>query len=125
MAVEAQPIEEEQRPRYNPATDTEFPPPYLGRTVHVVDTVVNVHPDETPHPKVRRGEMGKVLFNYGRNVISKDPIARTNSNRARDKLNVFTDVLRKAPEGAVNPRQTPVPDKAAMSRHIERVGKAF
>jgi reductive dehalogenase len=126
MAVETQAgSSQEDRPRYDPATDAEFPPPDLGRSVRVVDTVVNVHPDETPHPRVRRGEMGKVLFNYGRNVVSPDPIARTNSTRARDKLNVFTDALRKAPEGKVNPYKTPVPDPAAMSRHIERVGKAF
>src|SRR5260370_34479846 len=85
------------RPRYNPALDSSFPPPDLGRTVHVVDTVVNVHPDETPHPKVRRGDMGKALFNYGRNTISPDPIARTNSNRSRDKRNSFTDLLRTSP----------------------------
>jgi reductive dehalogenase len=113
------------RPRYDPAVDTSFPPPDLGRTVHVVDTVVNVHPDETPHPRVRRGDMGKALFNYGRNTVSTDPIARTNSNRARDKHNYFTDLLRKAPSGKVNPRQTPVPDPAVMSRHIKRVGKYF
>src|SRR5436853_6337824 len=90
------------RPQYDPSVDTEFPPPDLGPSVHVVGTVVNVHPDETPHPRVRRGEMGKVLFNYGRNLISKDPIARTNSNRARDKQNVFTDALRRAPAGTIN-----------------------
>src|SRR5579859_484154 len=113
------------RPRYNPALDTAFPPPDLGRTVHVVDTVVNVHPDETPHPKVRRGDMGKSLFNYGRNSVSPDPIARTNSNRARDKRNYFTDLLRKAPAGKVNPEQTPVNDPAAMTRHIKNVGRYF
>src|SRR5258708_28995650 len=114
-----------RRPRYDPAVDTSFPPPDLGRTVHVVDTVVNVHPDETPHPRVRRGDMGKALFNYGRNTVSTDPIARPNSNRARDKHNYFTDLLRKAPSGKVNPRQTTVPDPAVMSRHIKRVGKYF
>jgi epoxyqueuosine reductase QueG len=113
------------RPRYNPATSPEFPPPDLGRTVHVVDTVVNVHPDETPHPRVRRGEMGKALFNYGRNTVSPDPIARTNSNRARDKRNFFTDGLRRAPSGKINPRRTPVPDPAAMARHIKNVGRYF
>src|SRR5919201_6728052 len=118
MAVETK----QDRPRYDPATDAEFPPPDLGRSVRVVDTVVNVHPDETPHPRVRRGEMGKVLFNYGRNVVSPDPLARTNSTRARDNLTVFTDVLQRAPEGTVNPDRTPVPDPAAMSRHITRVG---
>jgi ferredoxin len=113
------------RPRYDPATDAEFPPPNLGRTVHVVGTVVNVHPDETPHPKVRRGDMGKVLFDFGRNTISSDPLARTNSNRCRDKGNVFTDVLRRGPAGEINPRRTEVPDPVAMSRHIKRVGHYF
>jgi hypothetical protein len=93
--------------------------------VHVVGTVVNVHPDETPHPRVRRGEMGKTLFNYGRNSMSPDPIARTNSNRTRDKRNYFTDQLRKAPSGGINPHKTPVPDPAAMARHIKNVGRYF
>jgi reductive dehalogenase len=113
------------RPRYDPARDTSFPPPDLGRTVHVVDTVVNVHPEETPHPRVRRGDMGKALFNYGRNTVSTDPIARTNSNRARDKHNYFTDLLRKAPSGTVNPHRTPITDPSAMARHIKRAGKYF
>src|SRR5260370_31881071 len=113
------------RPRYDPAVDTSFPPPDLGRSVHIVDTVVNVHPEETPHPRVRRGDMGKTLFNYGRNTVSTDPIARTNSNRARDKNNYFTDLLRKAPAGTINPRRTPVADPAAMARHIKRAGKYF
>src|SRR5229473_6397008 len=113
------------RPRYNPAVDTSFPPPDLGRTVHVVDMVVNVHPEETPHPRVRRGDMGKALFNYGRNTISTDPIARTNSNRARDKHNYFTDLLRKAPSGTINSQRTLVPDPAAMTRHIKNVGRYF
>jgi len=30
------------RPKYDPAVDAEFPPPNLGRSVHVVGTVVNV-----------------------------------------------------------------------------------
>jgi hypothetical protein len=98
------PSQAPQRPQYDPATDTSFPPPDLGRTVRVVDTVVNVHPDETPHPRVRRGDMGKTLFNYGRNSVSPDPIARTNSNRTRDKRNYFTDQLRKRRRAASTPR---------------------
>src|ERR671927_1643161 len=103
IAMAVQSTDAPDRPKYDPAVDTDFPPPDLGPSVHVVGTVVNVHPDETPHPRVRRGEMGKVLFDYGRNTISPDPIARTNSTRARDTRNVFTDVLRSAPEGKVNP----------------------
>src|SRR5437588_9293291 len=105
------------RPKYDPAVDQDFPPPNLGPSVHVVGTVVNVHPDETPHPRVRRGEMGKVLFNYGRNVVSNDPIGRTNSNRARVKANVFTDVLRRGPAGTINPTQTRVDDPQKMADH--------
>jgi len=114
-----------ERDNYDPRRDVEFPPPNLGPSVHVVGTVVNVHPDETPHPRVRRGEMGKVLFNYGRNVVSNDPIARTNSNRCRDKGNVFTDVLRRAPSGEINPKRTRVDDPKKMSEHITRVAKYF
>jgi ferredoxin len=114
-----------QRPRYDPSLATDFPPPNLGRTVHVVDTVVNVHPDETPHPRVRRGDMGKTLFNYGRNSVSPDPIARTNSTHGRDKHNYFTDLLRTAPKGKRNPEQTPAADAGAMARHIKNVGHYF
>src|SRR5215470_18495911 len=120
MAVSDAPASD--RPKYDPTVDVEFPPPDLGPSVHVVGTVVNVHPDETPHPKVRRGDMGKVLFDYGRNTMSADAIARTNSNRCRDKGNVFTDVLRRAPAGKINSRKTEVPDPKAMSRHIKNVG---
>lgn len=129
MAVDTNPAQDQaseapQRAEYDPATDTEFGgPPNLGRTVHVVGKVVNVHPDETPHPKVRRGEMGKALFNYNRNTIARDPIARISSNRTRDKRNVFANVLRDAPESTVNPTRTPVDDPAAMARHIKRVAR--
>lgn len=114
-----------ERDSYDPRRDLDFPPPNLGPSVHVVGPVVNVHPEETPHPRVRRGEMGKVLFNYGRNVVSNDPLARTNSNRCRDKGNVFTDVLRRGPSGAFNPSRTRVDDRKKMSEHITRVAKHF
>ena len=132
MAVEvredqAEPAQDDkpQRPYYEPAGNGEFPPPNLGRTVHVVGTVVNVDPEETPHPRVRRGEMGKALFNYSRNSINKDPIARISSSRMRDAQNVFTTLLRGMKKGKSNPARTPVPDPAAMTRHIKRVGHTF
>jgi hypothetical protein len=129
MAVETQRFDGAgagpERDSYDPARDLEFPPPDLGPSVHVVGTVVNVHPDETPHPRVRRGEMGRVLFNYGRNVVSNDPLARTNSNRCRDRGNVFTDVLRRGPSGAINPNRTHVKDPKQMSAHITRVAHYF
>jgi reductive dehalogenase len=130
MAVEVKPTpgeqpEAPQRPFYEPIGNEAFPPPNMGRTVHVVGTVVNVDPEETPHPRVRRGEMGKALFNYMRNTINKDPIARISSSRARDQRNVFTTLLRGSKGGQNNPEKTPVPDPAAMTRHIKRVAHTF
>jgi len=113
------------RAEYDPAADVEFPPPALGRTVRVVGTVVNVDPEDTPHPRVRRGEVGKALFNYLRNTVAVDPLGRTNSTRARDQRNYFTAMLRQTPSGSTNPRPTRVDDPAAMSRHIKRVGSYF
>jgi reductive dehalogenase len=93
--------------------------------VRVVGTVVNVHPDETPHPRVNRGELGQVLFNFGRNTISPDPLSRVSSSRCRDRGNVFTDVLRRAPAGLINATRTPVAHPDVMSRHIKRAGRYF
>ena len=114
-----------ERPKYDPTLDVEFPPPGPGRSVHVVGTVVNVHPDETPHPKVRRGEMGKVLFDYGRNTISADPIARTNSQplpRPRQRLH-----RRAAPwaRGQDQSRQDAGRRSEADVAHIKNVGHYF
>lgn len=43
--------------------DTECPTPYLGRSVRIVDKVVNIDMKQSPHPKNQRGELGKPLFN--------------------------------------------------------------
>src|SRR5919199_5735469 len=104
MAVEVRPTPAEEaevpsRPFYDPASSPEFPPPDLGRTVHVVDRVINVDPEETPHPRVRRGEMGKALFNWFRNVIADDPLGRINPVHARDQNNVFQTLLRQSKPG--------------------------
>jgi reductive dehalogenase len=121
MAVES---EAASRAHFDPERDTEFGLPDLGRTVRVVDTVVNVDPEQTPHPKVRRGEVSKALFNYTRNSVAVDPLGRTNSPfRSRDDGNYFTASLRKAAAGGINPQRTRVDDPAAMARHIRRVGR--
>src|SRR5207237_3434898 len=122
MAVEAQ---SPPRADYVPERDVDFPPPDLGRTVHVIGTVINVDPEQTPHPKVRRGEVGKALFNYLRNSVAVDPLGRTNSTRTRDNRNYFTAMLRQTPGGSTNPNKTPVTDPKVMSRHIKRVGRYF
>jgi 3-chloro-4-hydroxyphenylacetate reductive dehalogenase len=120
MAVES---ETPPRAHFDPTRDAQFGLPDLGRTVRVVGTVVNVDPEDTPHPMVRRGAVGKALFDYARNTVAVDPIARTNSPfRSRDQGNYFTASLRQAADGAVNSRRTNVEDPAAMTRHIKRVG---
>src|SRR5438105_11303660 len=122
MAVEPQ---SPPRADYVPERDVDFPPPDLGRTVHVIGTVINVDPEQTPHPKVRRGEVGKALFNYLRNSVAVDPLGRTNSTRTRDNRNYFTAILRQTQNGSINPQKTDVNDPAAMARHIKRVGHYF
>jgi hypothetical protein len=47
------------------------PPPYLGRSVRIVGPVVNVDMNQSPHPKNQRGELGKPLFNWYHNTVSK------------------------------------------------------
>jgi len=54
----------------------EFPTPYLGRSVKIVGPHVNVDMNQSPHPKNQRGELGKPLFNWYRNTVSKDPLTR-------------------------------------------------
>src|SRR5919108_1758623 len=89
--------------------DTEFPTPYLGRSVRIVGPHVNVDMNQSPHPKNQRGEMGKPLFNWYRNSVSKDPLSRINSpNRGRDNKNVFQAHLRGLKKGVTNPEQIPV-----------------
>ena len=102
----------------------ETPPgaPNLGRTVRVVGPVIPVHTSQLPHPKNQRGELGKALFNWYHNTVSKDPLTRVSApNHFADRRHFLTAVLGQAPKGEVNPKRQPVPDPAAMTRHIKRV----
>ena len=58
------------------------PPPYLGRSVRIVGPVVNVDMNQSPHPKNQRGELGKPLFNWYHNTVSKDPLTRVSAPAA-------------------------------------------
>lgn len=100
--------------------------PNLGRTVRVVGPVVNVDTNQLPHPKNQRGELGKALFNWYHNTVSKDPLTRVSApNHNADKRNFLTTVVNRAPKGDVNPRTVPVDDPAAMTRHIKRVARSM
>jgi len=100
--------------------------PNLGRTVRVVGPVVNVDTNQLPHPKNQRGELGKALFNWYHNTVSKDPLTRVSApNHNADRRNFLTTVVNRAPKGDVNPRAVPVDDPAAMTRHIKRVARAM
>jgi reductive dehalogenase len=100
------------------------PPPYLGRSVRIVGPVANVDMNQTPHPRNSRGELGKALFNWYRNTISRDPLTRVSApNHFADQRNFLASVVNQAPKGKVNAKRVPVPDPAAMTRHIKAVAR--
>ncbi len=100
------------------------PPPYLGRSVRIVGPYVNVDMNQSPHPKNRRGELGKALFNYQHNTISKDPLTRVSApNHFADHRHFLTTVVNRASKGKVNPNPVSVDDPAAMTRHIKAVAR--
>ncbi|MGH7846051.1 MAG: 4Fe-4S dicluster domain-containing protein [Candidatus Binatia bacterium] len=98
--------------------------PYLGRTVRIVGPVANVDMNQSPHPKNQRGELGKALFNWYRNTISKDPLTRVSApNHYADRRNFLASVVNQPMKGKVNSKQVPVTDAAAMTRHIKAVAR--
>ena len=98
------------------------PPPYLGRSVRFVGPHVNVDMNQSPHPKNQRGELGKPLFNWYRNTVSKDPLTRVSApNHFADRRQFLTNVINRSGKGKVNPRRVSVDDPAAMTRHIKTV----
>jgi len=100
------------------------PPPYLGRSVRIVGPVANIDTNQTPHPKNSRGELGKALFNWYRNTISRDPLNRVSAqNHFADQRNFLASVVTQAPRGKVNPQKTAVSDPAVMTRHIKAVAR--
>jgi len=102
----------------------EFPIPYLGRSVRIVGPVANVDMNQSPHPKNSRGELGKALFNWYRNTVSKDPLTRVAApNHFADRRQFLTTVINRPSKGKVNPSQVPVADPAAMTRHIKAVAR--
>jgi reductive dehalogenase len=102
------------------------PPPYLGRSVRIVGKVVNVDMSQSPHPKNQRGELGKPLFNWYHNTVSKDPLTRVSApNHFADRRHFISTVINQATKGKVNPRKVPVADAAAMTRHIKAVARAM
>src|SRR5437879_11825219 len=102
-----------------PGTETP-PPPYLGRSVRIVGPVANIDTNQTPHPKNSRGELGKALFNWYRNTISRDPLNRVSApNHFADQRNFLASAVTQAPKGTGTPQQRAVADPAALPRHIK------
>src|ERR1043166_6757493 len=102
----------------------EFPTPYLGRSVRIVGPVANVDMNHPPHPKNQRGELGKALFNWYRNTVSKDPLTRVAApNHFADRRQFLTTVINRPTHGKINPKKTLVDDPAAMTRHIKAVAR--
>ena len=102
----------------------EFPTPYLGRSVRLVGPHVNVDMNQSPHPKNQRGELGKPLFNWYRNTVSKDPLTRVSApNHFADRRHFLVNVINRSTNGKVNPRRIAVDDPAVMARHIKAVAR--
>ncbi|HSE91172.1 MAG TPA: hypothetical protein VLJ79_33495, partial [Candidatus Binatia bacterium] len=79
---------------HDPAGTDLPPPPYLGRSVRIVGPHVNVDMNQSPHPKNARGELGKPLFNWYRNTVSKDPLTRVSApNHFADRRQFLTTVI--------------------------------
>ena len=98
------------------------PPPYLGRSVRFVGPHVNVDMNQSPHPKNQRGELGKPLFNWYRNTVSRDPLTRVSApNHFADRRHFLTNVINRSGKGKVNANRLSVDDPAAMTRHIKAV----
>ena len=101
---------------------TDLAPPYLGRSVRIVGPHVNVDMNQSPHPKNQRGELGKPLFNWYRNTVSKDPLTRVSApNHFADRRQFLTTVINRDTKGKVNPKRVAVDDPEAMARHIKAV----
>src|SRR5438128_12585821 len=95
------------------------PPPYLGRSVRIVGPVANVDMNQSPHPKNQRGELGKALFNWYRNTISRDPLTRVSApNHFADRRHFLTTVINQASKANVNSKRVRVKDPAAMTPHF-------
>ena len=71
--------------------------------MRVVGPVVNVDTDDLPHPKNQRGELGKALFNWYRNTVSKDPLTRVSRPTRRRSTNFLNDASRRRDEGRHQP----------------------
>jgi reductive dehalogenase len=100
------------------------PPPYLGRSVRFVGPHVNVDMNQSPHPKNQRGELGKPLFNWYRNTVSKDPLTRVSApNHFADRRHFLANVINRSSKGKINPNRVSVDDPAAMTRHIKTVAR--
>ncbi|HEY7165053.1 MAG TPA: reductive dehalogenase domain-containing protein [Candidatus Binatia bacterium] len=125
MAITTANAQSETGPNGNAnAAATEFPTPYLGRSVRIVGPVANIDMNESPHPKNQRGELGKALFNWYRNTVSKDPLTRVAApNHFADRRQFLTTVVNRPTRGKINPKKTVVDDPAAMTRHIKAVAR--
>ena len=99
--------------------------PHLGRSVRVVGQWESVDGSQTPHEKNKRGELGKTLFNYYFNRVSKDPLGRIGTdNYGADRRNVLANVVGAAGRGgSVNPQRIAVNDPKAMTQHIKAVAE--
>lgn len=117
-------VAENGAPGSPPRAGQPIPPPDMGRSVRVVGPVTPVDPQQLPHPRNERGELGKALYKYWHNTVSTDPLTRISApNHYADPGNCVNFSVQRSRLGNVNPERTLVADPAAMTRHIKRVAR--
>jgi ferredoxin len=95
------------------------------RSYRIVGPQQQVDERTTPHPRVERGELGDRLLNWRKTRAGQDPFRRIFGVGGGDPNNCLQLIMKKAPEGAVNPNPAPVPEPTEMARRIKEVARFF
>jgi reductive dehalogenase len=94
------------------------------RSYRVVGPQRQIDERETPHPRVERGELGERLRNWRKNRAGADAFRRLFGGGGEgDPRNTLQQIMKEAPEGAVNPNRIQVADPADMAKKIKEVAK--
>ncbi|GEM_PF-4759150 len=99
--------------------------PAKPRSYRVVGPQQQVDERTTPHPRVERGELGDRLLNWRKTRAGQDPFRRIFGVGGGDPNNCLQLIMKKAPEGVVNPNPVPIPEPTEMARRIKEIARFF
>lgn len=100
---------------------------HIPRSYRIVGPQRQIDERETPHFRVRRGELGERLRELRQPHYEMDALRRTvgDSLMKGNKQNSFYHLMMQSPEGIVSPERVPVEDPAAMARNIKEIARFF